>query len=454
MTVNMAYIVKVFCFVVSFLGMAYASDSSCSTGILSDNVCCPKYCTACGGANCNYLPGGSSNCCKTNIKTANLSCDWNNPPCIVTSTAPPPANCNTLWSQCGGTDFSGSTCCVSGSKCNYVNAWYSQCIVGSSNPAPAPAPTKAAAPAPTKATTPAPTKAVVAPAPSPPTSLGSTRRKTAVSIILLPNTYQREQQYGMHMDGIFTYQMIGNLHFEWLTEYLTNFGTVQMVMEFTDSSWTNLQSIANGSYDWQVAAFAQAAAKDGRTLYVRPLHEFNGDWYSWAAFRGNNGDPGVEDRFKAAFRRVVQVFRDNGAWNVKFQWAPNNWSTRGDISQIGTFYPGDAYVDMCCFSAYNFGGSRWQTFSQAFGPTYKAITSFTQKPICLGEGSAKSWDWGGDKAAWMTGAWQSLATEFPRVTHINWFFENKWDGNWDLNTDAEIAAWKNGYWSFKDQTKV
>jgi lysophospholipase L1-like esterase len=35
-----------------------------------------------------------------------------------------------VWGQCGGIGFSGSTVCVSGNTCVFVNDWYSQCQVG------------------------------------------------------------------------------------------------------------------------------------------------------------------------------------------------------------------------------------------------------------------------------------------------------------------------------------
>ncbi|KAJ3041158.1 hypothetical protein HDV00_009873 [Rhizophlyctis rosea] len=38
------------------------------------------------------------------------------------------------WGQCGGQGWSGATTCVSGYTCTYSNAWYSQCIPGSSSP--------------------------------------------------------------------------------------------------------------------------------------------------------------------------------------------------------------------------------------------------------------------------------------------------------------------------------
>ncbi|KAK4032337.1 endo-1,4-beta-xylanase D [Parachaetomium inaequale] len=53
-----------------------------------------------------------------------------------------------LWGQCGGQGWTGPTTCVSGSVCQKSNDWYSQCLPGSGNPAPATS-TGGSSPAPT-----------------------------------------------------------------------------------------------------------------------------------------------------------------------------------------------------------------------------------------------------------------------------------------------------------------
>lgn len=35
-----------------------------------------------------------------------------------------------LWGQCGGEGWTGTTFCVSGATCNFVNQFYSQCVPG------------------------------------------------------------------------------------------------------------------------------------------------------------------------------------------------------------------------------------------------------------------------------------------------------------------------------------
>lgn len=37
-------------------------------------------------------------------------------------------SCSAEYGQCGGTGWTGATCCASGTTCQYSNAWYSQCL--------------------------------------------------------------------------------------------------------------------------------------------------------------------------------------------------------------------------------------------------------------------------------------------------------------------------------------
>ena len=39
--------------------------------------------------------------------------------------------CSAVYAQCGGSGWTGATCCASGSTCTYSNAYYSQCVPGS-----------------------------------------------------------------------------------------------------------------------------------------------------------------------------------------------------------------------------------------------------------------------------------------------------------------------------------
>ncbi|KAJ3317721.1 hypothetical protein HDV06_001275, partial [Boothiomyces sp. JEL0866] len=68
------------------------------------------------------------------------------------------ANCGALYSQCGGQNWNGPTCCESGATCVVSNQYYSQCLPGS-NPGPTNVP---------PVTTVAPSTSVPQPTVSPP----------------------------------------------------------------------------------------------------------------------------------------------------------------------------------------------------------------------------------------------------------------------------------------------
>jgi len=69
-------------------------------------------------------------------------------PMPTASSAPTPSpvgDCGNTWGQCGGSGWSGPTCCATGDVCRSFNEWYSQCVPDSSQ-MPTPIPTT---PAPT-----------------------------------------------------------------------------------------------------------------------------------------------------------------------------------------------------------------------------------------------------------------------------------------------------------------
>eukprot|EP00929_Paragymnodinium_shiwhaense_P025321 TRINITY_DN15348_c0_g1_i11.p1 TRINITY_DN15348_c0_g1~~TRINITY_DN15348_c0_g1_i11.p1 ORF type:complete len:424 (+),score=33.12 TRINITY_DN15348_c0_g1_i11:112-1383(+) len=76
-------------------------------------------------------------------------------PASTPTPEPSPASgttCGAVWTQCGGKDWAGPTCCDQGLVCKVDNEWYHQCEP-SSQPSPAPSPTSP----PTPESTPKPT---------------------------------------------------------------------------------------------------------------------------------------------------------------------------------------------------------------------------------------------------------------------------------------------------------
>ena len=204
-----------------------------------------------------------------------------------------------------------------------------------------------------------------------------------------------------------------------------------------------LKSIAEGDHDTFIREWARGAAEWGGTIYLRPMHEMNGDWYSWG--RGVGGNTPTE--FVDSWRRIHGIFADEGATNVKWVWGPN--VRYGADYPLADLYPGDSYVDWVGLDGYNWGSDPhlgtpvWQTFSSIFEATYDEITTEVApgKPIMVVEtGSTEN---GGNKADWIR---QTFLEEIPRFRDIKavlWF--NQADGPSDFrihSSDASLAAFK------------
>jgi hypothetical protein len=204
--------------------------------------------------------------------------------------------------------------------------------------------------------------------------------------------------------------------------------------------------IVDGKDDAYIRQFAHDIKSYPNPVWIRTLHEANGNWYSWGIGYGGtsvNTDASVA----SAFRHIVQIFKDSSATNVKWMWTTNATNSTG-ATFIGN-YPGDAYVDCISIDGYNWGTSQtvavngwastWQTFVQVMTPAYQAISSI-DKPVVIPEfASSES---GGNKAQWITDAFASLATDFPKITAMMWFNQSS-DADWALTTSAAATeAWK------------
>ena len=189
----------------------------------------------------------------------------------------------------------------------------------------------------------------------------------------------------------------------------------------TDQPAYRLRAIAEGAHDAYIASWADALKANGSTIYLRPMHEMNGDWYPWGAKVGDNSP----ELYKAAWRRMHDIFAERGATNVKWVWCPLNADVAG--SPMEAWYPGTDYVDILSLDGYNWGGNRpayggWLSFEQVFSDAYHRLLALGPQPIWIAEvGSAPE---GGDKAQWVRDMW-ATARGWDRLEAIVWFDQDK-----------------------------
>jgi hypothetical protein len=136
-------------------------------------------------------------------------------------------------------------------------------------------------------------------------------------------------------------------HVYWMDQFADWAGSMDIapgILDRSEKSTETYAEAARGAYDERWRHAMQSVHRrwgNKSTIYIRPAHEMNGNWYRWAVNASN-----VED-FKRAWIRyhaIVQAELVAKGKDAKLVFNPN-WDSHSNVS-IDTIYPGDAYVDV------------------------------------------------------------------------------------------------------------
>ena len=260
-------------------------------------------------------------------------------------------------------------------------------------------------------------------------------------------------------DNIQAFQTLQGTHIDFVSLFaLFDINTWSWVEPFADTAYKNgstlvitwmpngynARNITDGQADQYIRHFAKGVKEYGKEVWLRPLHEANGDWYDWGT--GKNGECNTEECVAEAFRHIVKIFREESVKNVKWVWTTNSSNVGENTSFTGT-YPGDDYVDFISIDGYNWGNkkcwSRWKSFTQVFKKSYDALANI-DKPLFIAETSCT--ESGGNKAQWIADMFEVLPKQFPRIFGLMWFSQSKsFEADWALDTSNDaLNAWKTG----------
>ena len=257
---------------------------------------------------------------------------------------------------------------------------------------------------------------------------------------------QFEKQVGKRPAMIMWYQ-------DWAQEFpkddamnVVNYGAVPHIVwepwYWSDHNKVKLRDIVAGKWDNYIRSWAQAVRAFAYPIFLRVGHEFNIEGYPWGVVN-NDKDPEI---YIKAFRRVVDIFRSEGAGNAKFVWAPMNYSFPSEAwNDWTTAYPGDNYVDWVGFDGYNWGTTQswsdWQVLKYLFRDQVRlARKLWPTKPIMIAEFASA--DQGGDKAAWIKEVPGYLKTSMRDIDAVVWF-DLKKEADWRVNsTERSLAAFR------------
>jgi cellulose synthase (UDP-forming) len=201
-----------------------------------------------------------------------------------------------------------------------------------------------------------------------------------------------------------------------------------------------LARINAGEFDGYIRGWARAIRGLGGPVMLRPMHEMNGNWYPWSGTTNGNSPA----QYVAAWRRLHDIFEQEGATNVTWVWSINHESVpSGPKNAYAAYYPGDAYVDWTAISGFNWGTSSsyssWGTYSHWYS-TPLAYLRTLRKPICIAEFGCV--EQGGDKAVWLADAYKRVAAD-PAIDAIIYFDAVEHDSgtqDWRVDSSAKSLA--------------
>ncbi|MEU4160958.1 glycosyl hydrolase [Actinoplanes sp. NPDC026670] len=187
--------------------------------------------------------------------------------------------------------------------------------------------------------------------------------------------------------------------------------------------------ILDGGSDATIRSVARRLKGMNRPILLRWGWEMNGDWFEWSGAANGRNPAG----YVRVWRRLREIFADQGATNVSWIWSPNwNSSPAESWNQVQRYYPGDEHVDWVGISGYNFYG---ESPSTLFGPVTGRYGG--RKPIILSETAAVQ-----DKARYIKRL-HTWVADTPAVRAVVWFdtdIQEGTDHNFRFDTDPSALA--------------
>ena len=163
------------------------------------------------------------------------------------------------------------------------------------------------------------------------------------------------------------------------------------------------RKIAAGQYDGVIRKTAQAV----KALKGRVLIRFN---WEMDQPKGSRQYIGTPTEFIKAWRRVVTIFRNQGATNAKFVWAPRANSFNKGVGQ--KYWPGGSYVHWIGGSAVPIKSFRG--FKDIYSGWYR-WSSQRGKPMLIWAGVRENPNNSSWKKSWISSAHSTLTNDWPKV---------------------------------------
>lgn len=205
-----------------------------------------------------------------------------------------------------------------------------------------------------------------------------------------------------------------------------------------------LRAILAGRFDDDLRRWGDAARAFGTPILAEFGTEMNGAWFPW---NGKwNGGPGLgPQRFRRAYRRIVEIVRSRGATNVLWVFHVNadDWPAAA-WNRFETYYPGDDVVDWLGVSVYGAQtplDGEWPLFAAGMDGAVPRLAALAPgKPIIVCEFGVTSGNPLGDPARWADNALRQLiAGRWRQIVGFSWWNET-WQNDEDPAHDTDMRV--------------
>ena len=212
---------------------------------------------------------------------------------------------------------------------------------------------------------------------------------------------------------------------------LIKFSTQDYVYDET-RKMADLRAIGRGVWDEYFVQAALSVREFGGPVFISINHEMNGNWYPYS--QAYPGSRTTSADYVAAWKRIVGIFRKNGANNVAWVWSPNV----PDVGGIGyaAYYPGDDYVDWIGVSLYS--GNAATAMNEIYGEYAEKKPFFITEWATAPEKNRYNPNFPGE-VKWVKNFFETLNQTYPRVKAISWFNWDQGDGDYRLQRVPEQA---------------
>lgn len=219
----------------------------------------------------------------------------------------------------------------------------------------------------------------------------------------------------------------------------------------------SLQSIIDGRHDRALRNYASRAADHAGPLIIEFGTEVNGNWFPWSGvcnggartdgYGSANAADGPE-RFRDAYRHIIDIFDAEGAQNVTWMLHLNAYGAPGGTwNSYSAYYPGPEYIDWIGVSVYGAQDTAelrdWNpSFTRVMDDVYAELAEIDpQKPLAILEFGVVEH---AEKPSWIRNALSAIRDgRYPRVKAMS-YWHSDWpngNGSWSrMRLDSSRAS--------------